>query len=87
MDGKALIGSPQQAISSWEEVAGNDGRHPPHTRFDPVASQAAMEQMVALGYIEKPNEDREIAIARAIRELRYNLGEAYQDAAPAWRSL
>jgi tetratricopeptide (TPR) repeat protein len=36
--------------------------------------------MIALGYIERPDKDRETAVARTIRELRYNLAEAYQDA-------
>ena len=35
--------------------------------------------MIALGYIERPDENREVAVDKTIRELRYNLGEAYQD--------
>jgi tetratricopeptide (TPR) repeat protein len=46
-----------------------------------VAAHEVLEQMIALGYVERPSENREIAIARTVRELRYNLGEAYQDAA------
>jgi predicted AlkP superfamily phosphohydrolase/phosphomutase/tetratricopeptide (TPR) repeat protein len=85
MDGKVLTqafaGTPQVAfIPSWEEVAGTDGCHPAHTRLDPVAAQEALEQMIALGYIERPDENREVAVQKTIRELRYNLGEAYQDA-------
>ncbi|MGB6947396.1 MAG: alkaline phosphatase family protein, partial [Bryobacteraceae bacterium] len=85
MDGKVLsqafVERPKVAfIPSWEEVPGPDGRHPPHTRLDPVAAHAALQQMIALGYIERPDEDREVAVAKTIRELRYNLGEAYQDA-------
>ena len=85
MDGKVLsqafVKTPQVAfIPSWEEVPGADGRHPPHTRLDPVAAHEALEQMIALGYIERPDENREIAVEKTIRELRYNLGEAYQDA-------
>ncbi len=84
MDGKVLsqafVNAPKVAfIPSWEEVPGADGRHPPHTRLDPVAAHEALEQMIALGYIERPDEDREVAVEKTIRELRYNLGEAYQD--------
>jgi len=84
MDGKllsqAFLNAPKLAcIPSWEEIPGADGRHPPHTRLDPVAAHAALEQMIALGYIEPPDEDREVAIRNTIRELRYNLGESYQD--------
>ncbi len=52
-------------------------------RLDPVAAHEALEQMIALGYIERPDENREIAVRKTIRELRYNLGEAYQDDGPA----
>jgi tetratricopeptide (TPR) repeat protein len=44
-----------------------------------VAAHEALVQMIALGYIERPDENREIAVQKTIRELRYNLGEAYQD--------
>jgi predicted AlkP superfamily phosphohydrolase/phosphomutase/tetratricopeptide (TPR) repeat protein len=84
MDGKVLsqlfVEPPNvEYIPSWEEVPGADGRHPPHTRLDPVAAHEAMEQMIALGYIERPNANCEMAIRAATRDLRYNLGEAYQD--------
>jgi predicted AlkP superfamily phosphohydrolase/phosphomutase/tetratricopeptide (TPR) repeat protein len=84
MDGRVLsqafVKAPDVAfIPSWEEVPGADGRHPAHTRLDPVAAHEALEQMIALGYIERPDENRRVAVERTIRELRYNLGEAYQD--------
>ena len=86
MDGKVLAPAfarePKVAyVPSWDEVPGVDGRHPPFMRLDPVAAHAALEQMIALGYIERPDENREIAVRKTIRELRYNLGEAYQDGA------
>jgi predicted AlkP superfamily phosphohydrolase/phosphomutase/tetratricopeptide (TPR) repeat protein len=90
MDGKVLTQAFVEApevqlnnvpfIPSWDAVAGTDGRHPPHMRLDPVAAHEALEQMIALGYIERPDENREVAVRKTIRELRYNLGEAYQDA-------
>jgi tetratricopeptide (TPR) repeat protein len=84
MDGQVLsqaFEDPPQPkfIPSWEDVAGETGTHPAHTRLDPVAAHEAMEQMIALGYIERPDENREIAVEKTIRELRYNLGESYQD--------
>ena len=84
MDGKVLSqafveAKETRSIRSWEEVAGPDGRHPAHTRLDPVAAHAALEQMIALGYVEPLDENREAAVKKTIRELRYNLGEAYQD--------
>ena len=84
MDGKVLsqafVETPEVAfIPSWEDVPGADGCHPPHTRLDPVAAREALEQMIALGYIDRPDENREVAVKKTIYELRYNLGEAYQD--------
>ena len=35
--------------------------------------------MIALGYIERPDKDSHKAVEKTVRELRYNLGEAYQD--------
>ena len=86
MDGKVLSQAfaemPKvEFIPSWEDVPGADGRHPPHTRFDPLAAHEALEQMIALGYVERPDANREIAVTKTRRELRYNLAEAYQDAA------
>jgi tetratricopeptide (TPR) repeat protein/arylsulfatase A-like enzyme len=89
MDGQALSqafgdeGAPTPippAIPSWEAVAGADGRHPPHTRLDPVAAHESIERMVALGYIEPPDPNLVVAAEKAVRELRYNLGESFQDA-------
>ncbi len=84
MDGRvlsqALAAPAPERIPSWEDVAGADGRHPPHTRIDPVAAHEALERMIALGYIERPGQDRDIAARRTVRELRYNLAESYQDA-------
>jgi predicted AlkP superfamily phosphohydrolase/phosphomutase/tetratricopeptide (TPR) repeat protein len=68
-----------RTIPTWDDVPGNDGRHPPHTRLDPVAAAEAMEQLVALGYVEKPGENIEAYIAHTVDELRFNLVEAYQD--------
>ena len=84
MDGKVLSSvfaeTPALAfIPSWDSVPGADGRHPAYTLLDPVAAHEVLEQMIALGYIERPDEDRRVAVEKTIRELRYNLGEAYQD--------
>ncbi|MFN7995719.1 MAG: alkaline phosphatase family protein [Bryobacteraceae bacterium] len=85
MDGRVLMqafATPPDlmSVASWEEIPGPDGCHPPHARLDPVAAHAALEQMIALGYIERPDQNRELAVQKTLQELRYNLGEAYQDA-------
>jgi predicted AlkP superfamily phosphohydrolase/phosphomutase/tetratricopeptide (TPR) repeat protein len=84
MDGKVLSAAFEQPpvlkpIPSWEDVPGNAGRHPAHTLLDPIAAREALQQMVALGYIAEPGENSEKAVAQTVRELRYNLGEAYQN--------
>jgi predicted AlkP superfamily phosphohydrolase/phosphomutase/tetratricopeptide (TPR) repeat protein len=88
MDGRVVTAAFEHppdtgTIASWEDVAPlegcTDGRHPAHTRLDPVASAEAMEQLAALGYIERPGPDIEEYVESTVRELKYNLVEAYQD--------
>jgi predicted AlkP superfamily phosphohydrolase/phosphomutase/tetratricopeptide (TPR) repeat protein len=89
MDGSVVTAAFEEppaagTIPSWEDVAPlegcTDGRHPPHTRLDPVAAAEAMEQLVALGYVEKPGDDIEEYVESTIAELRFNLMESLQDA-------
>ena len=85
MDGRPLTSifetDPKpEYIPSWDAVEGNDGRHPPDTQIDAVESQEAINQLVALGYIEEPDADKEKAVADTVRELRYNLARSYTDA-------
>ena len=85
MDGKvisrAFVERPRIAfVPSWEEIAGDDGRHPPETRVDAVAAREMLEQMIALGYIERPAKNRRTAAEQTVRELRGNLACVYQDA-------
>lgn len=85
MDGRVLTAAFEQPpeiafVPSWEDIPGEDGRHPTDTRLDPVATAEALEQLAALGYIEKPGPDAERNVERTVRELRFNLIEAYQDA-------
>jgi tetratricopeptide (TPR) repeat protein len=85
MDGKVLLDAFQEtpvlrSIPTWEDVPGDDGRHPPDKRLDPIAAKEALDQLVALGYIEAPGANAAENVSRTVRELRYNLCEAYQDA-------
>ena len=84
MDGRVLLEAFEDqpdiaAIPSWEDVPGESGRHPAGFRLDPAESKEAMEQLVALGYIERPDDDQQKAIAQCQRELDYNLARAYMD--------
>lgn len=85
MDGKPLVQAFETppavtAIPSWDAVAGPAGMHPPEKRIDPVEAQEAIAQLVALGYIEKPPENKQQAIDQCLRELNYNLARSYMDA-------
>lgn len=85
MDGRPLADAflkapPIQSIPSWDAVPGHDGQHPPGKKLDAEASRQALEQLVALGYIERPADKRDQAVAQARRELDYNLALSYMDA-------
>jgi len=85
MDGKPLLQAfetpPEvERIPSWDEIEGDDGRHSETVRQDPLAAKAALDQLVALGYIDAPGDNAAEAVARAAREMRYNLAGSYMDA-------
>ncbi len=73
MEGKPLVSAFEQApdierIPSWEKVAGEDGRLLPKVEDEnPAAAQAALRQLVDLGYIADPanNVHRMVALAEA----------------------
>ena len=84
MDGKPLVDVYEEEhqiewIASWEDVQGNDGRHPKDMVIDPAESQAALDQLVALGYINAPDQDISKAIVDTQRELDYNLARSFMD--------
>ncbi len=87
MDGRVLLEAfekPAEAafIPTWEAVRGpqGDGRHPPETVIAADDARAALEQLVALGYIEKPAEDATQAVRDCLDELHYNLARSFMDA-------
>lgn len=85
MDGRPLVdiyeATPEVlTIPSWELVEGNSGEHPSDRTLDPVESKEAIDQLVALGYIEEPGEDLSRALHKTQRELDYNLACSYIDA-------
>ncbi|HVU37504.1 MAG TPA: alkaline phosphatase family protein, partial [Opitutales bacterium] len=87
MDGRVLVeafvgGREPQFIPTWEAVHGPkpDGRHPPETVLESGDAQAALEQLVALGYIEKPSDNIAQAVQDTLDELHYNLARSYMDA-------
>lgn len=93
MQGKPLVQAFEETpkietIPSWEEVEeGDAGRHPPDREMDPEEALEAVKQLVALGYIEDPGEDKEKAARNTVRELRYNLAQDYIDANRHYEAL
>lgn len=82
MDGKpatsAFVQPPEiEWIESWENVQGDAGRHPPEMQIDSVDARESLKQLVALGYIEKPDDDKDKAVAQTVRELQFNLARSY----------
>ncbi len=85
MDGKVLVNAfekPSEVsyLPSWDQEPGPAGLHPPDMQMDPLEAREALNQLVALGYIDAPPEDREKAAAQAVRELDYNVARSYMDA-------
>jgi tetratricopeptide (TPR) repeat protein len=85
MDGKVLTDIYEaeppgiQRIPSWDEVKGDHDMHPADTQISAADSNAALQQLVDLGYIAKPNADRAKALEETVRELEYNLAQSFMD--------
>lgn len=85
MHGKVLMNAfPGQTelprIPSWDEVPGEDGRHPPNLHYDSAAAAESLKQLVDLGYVAPLGDDQANNVAKAVTENRYNLARACLDA-------
>ncbi len=85
MDGKVLTQifekeTEPQTIESWEKVEGECGMHPDGTGEDEDANTRALDQLVELGYIEKPGDNTEKNRKNATDECNFNLAKSYIDA-------
>ncbi|HJT80092.1 MAG TPA: alkaline phosphatase family protein [Chthoniobacterales bacterium] len=86
MEGRVLVEAFQDApklefIPSWEEVPGNSGMHTGETELPPEESAALLEQFIALGYIDRPDQNREKAAAACRMENDWNLSRVYLETA------
>ena len=82
MDGKALVSVFEdtvvpEVIDSWEKVDGDSGRHSAEIQEDPIAAQEALRQLVELGYIEAPGEDKEKNVRAVIDQSMFHLARVY----------
>ncbi len=64
-------------IDSWETIEGDFGQHDHIGDADQLSDQETMQQLVDLGYIEKPDEKIENAILKTSCDLRHNLARVY----------
>ena len=85
MDGKPLVHVFEEppvieTVPSWDAIEGDDGSHPEGMAIDPVEAHEAIRQLVELGYIEKPDENRDQAARQSLRELDYNGARSYMHA-------
>lgn len=82
MAGKALVDifenpAKLKFIDSWEKESGDHGMHPAEQLRNPFAEQEAMNQLVELGYIDKPEEDKAKNVKSTMDESNYNLARGY----------
>lgn len=82
MDGKILIQAFEneeviEPIDSWENRKGKDGRHTAGNEPSEADTKAELQQLIELGYIADPGEDKELAIKGTLDENNYNLARAY----------
>ncbi|MEM6799421.1 MAG: alkaline phosphatase family protein, partial [Planctomycetota bacterium] len=66
-------------IETWEEIDGECGMHPEDLRLDPVDAKEAMEQLVALGYVEAPSDDDRETVRKTIDHNRLSLAQSHID--------
>ena len=82
MDGKPMLEifeKPKKPnyIESWENVNGDFATHTSISGEDALSDQDAMEQLMELGYIEKPDAEIETAIFKTKCDIKHNLARVY----------
>lgn len=81
MPGKALVDAfvgdkKLEFVDSWDKVPGDAGMHNSTVDLDTESSQESLQQLIDLGYIEDPGENRMKAAENSIRESDYNLARS-----------
>ena len=82
MDGKPILEMFKQTkspsyIESWEDVAGDFGELGKDDSPSEFSDQETMEQLIELGYIDRPDEKKEVAILKTKCDLKHNLARVY----------
>ncbi|HEX9826145.1 MAG TPA: alkaline phosphatase family protein [Flavobacteriaceae bacterium] len=82
MDGKPALDifkkiKPPTYIESWEDLEGDFGQHQQTDEEDQLSDHETMQQLIDLGYIEKPDGKIENAILKTSCDLKHNLARVY----------
>ncbi|MFC7356776.1 alkaline phosphatase family protein [Jejudonia soesokkakensis] len=82
MDGKVILDIFKEThtpkmIESWDSIDGDFAELSDEKEVDPLSDEETMEQLIELGYIEKPDEKKETAILKTKCELKHNLARVY----------
>lgn len=64
-------------IDSWDLMPGDFGELDEEAKKDVLSDQEAMDQLVELGYIQKPDLDKDILIYKAKCEWKHNLATVH----------
>ena len=81
MDGKVALDifkKPKKVnyIDSWEDVKGDFGEHESDLS-DLLDDEESMQQLIDLGYIEKPDDNIEVAVLKTSCDLKHNLARVF----------
>lgn len=82
MDGKVILDifektSKPKYIDSWENVEGDFGQLEKETLNQALSDDETMEQLVELGYVEKPDDDISKSIFKTKLDLKHNKARVY----------
>lgn len=82
MDGKVALdifkdNKDVKYIKSWDEIEGDFGEIEKEREADQLSDNETMEQLIELGYIERPDEKIEDAILKTSCDLKNNLARVY----------
>lgn len=94
MDGRPLLEAFREVdhidtIDSWEQRTGDhpDGMHTGSAEMTKAEADAILQQFVALGYIDPPDDDSDRAVTQTRRELQWNLARSHLHAGELYDAI
>lgn len=82
MDGKVALDIFKEPVTpsfidSWENVEGDFGQIDESVQVDSIAEKETMQQLIDLGYVDKPDENVETQILKTTCDIKHNLARVY----------